>query len=178
MDLDGFREAQSPFFFNQPPTWLVENSVKKRVIPQKYTYPTPDNRYPGWAAQMSDGRMGTDYRNHCSQNFPVGTQNASRQFLQKNAESIIQTSRQRVADQAGAGMAYDSSTVVPAEKIVRCDAEKCVQSKYVEGGIGVERQENVPELFGTFAYSRASVQRPAEPLLTTRYEGGRNSIRR
>ena len=74
-------------------------------------------------------------------------------------------------------MAFDSRTVVPAETVVQCDAEKCVYSRYVEGGIGVERQETVPELFGTFSYSRASIQTPAEPMITRIYEGGRNSIR-
>jgi hypothetical protein len=181
MDLDGFREPQSPFFFNQPPTWLIETSVKKRVVPVKNTYPTEDVRFPGWAAPMSDGRLGTDYRPHCSQNFPTGTQFASRQFLQKHATEIIQKSRQRVAEQAGAGMSFDSRTIVPAESIVQCDSEKCSCSRYVEGGIGVERQENLPELFGTFSLSKPSHVKPAEPMITTRFEGGRNtpqSVRR
>jgi hypothetical protein len=177
MDLDGFREPQSPFFFNQPPTWLLESSVKRKVVPAKQTDPTPDNRFPGWAAPMSDGRVGTDYRPNCALNFPTGTQFASRQFLQKNAESIIQTTRKRVADSLGAGLSYDSSTVVPASMVVQCDNEKCTMSPYVERGIGVERQENVPELFGTFSSSSPSLLRPAEPIGTTRYEGGRNTVR-
>ena len=177
MDLDGFREAQSPFFFSQPPTWLIENTVKRKEIPRKTIEPAPDNRYPGWAAPMSDGRLTTDYRPKCSLNFPTGTQFASRRFMQANAESIMNRSRQRQAELAGAGMSFDSRTVVPGSSIISCDSEMCSYYPYVENGIGVERQEQVPELFGTFAASKASIQRPAEPLITTRYEGGRNSIR-
>lgn len=178
MDLDGFREAQSPFFFNQPPTWLVEAGVKKQGNEKKSQMtPTPDNRFPGWAAPMSDGRICTDYRSKCELNIPTGMQFASRQFMQRNAEAIIQKSRQRQAELSGAGMAYDSRTDVPASSLVKCDTEMCSYYPYVEGGVGTERQENVPELFGTFSPSRPSLQRPAEPILTTKYEGGRNTVR-
>lgn len=179
MDLDGFREAQSPFFFNQPPTWLVETNVNRSLtkVSPKTTSPTPDNRFPGWAAPMSDGRLITDYRPKCSLNFPTGTQFATKQFMQKNAETIIQKSRQRQAEVTGAGLAFDSRSVVPAASIVKCDTEACTYYPYVEGGIGLERQESVPELFGTFASSRPSMGIPSEPILTKKFEGGRNSIR-
>jgi hypothetical protein len=177
MDLDGFRKPQSPFFFNQPPTYLVEVPVKNRVLPIKTTEPTPDNRFPGWAAPMSDGRLITDYRPHCALNFPTGTQFASRQFLTKNAESIMEMSRKRHSEWTGAGRSYDSVTVVPPVAYVKCDGVDCGYTPGSEGGVGVERVEKVPQLFGTFAYSGKSWGKPAEPLLTTRYEGGRNTPR-
>ena len=55
MDVNGFREAQSPFFFTQPPQTLVETRVKSVAVATKTTAPTGDNRYPGYAAMMSDG---------------------------------------------------------------------------------------------------------------------------
>ena len=177
MDADGFREPQSPWFFTQPPQFLVETRVNKVAIPRKDTAPTEDNRFPGWAAPMSDGRLVTDYRSKCEVNFPTGTQFASRQFMQKNAESIIAQSRQRHANRAGAGMAFDSRTDVPSEMNVVCNKEECGYFENVPGGVGVSRTESVPELFGTFATSRASWLTPAQPMLTQINEGGRNSVR-
>jgi hypothetical protein len=177
MDINGFREPQSPFFFNQPPTYLIEVPVKNKVLPIKTTEPTPDNRFPGWAAPMEDGRLITDYRPHCALNFPTGTQFASRQFLTKNAESIMEMSRKRQAEWTGAGRAFDSATVMPPAAYITCNEVECGYSEAVEGGVGVKRVERVPELFGTFAYSGPSFSKPAQPLITTKYEGGRNTVR-
>ena len=142
------------------------------------TLPTPDARYSGWAAPMSDGRFGTDYRPKCEANMPVGTQFATRQFMQKNAEELIMLSRKRQAQQSGAGLAYDSRTDVPAESLIRCSPNECRTVKNAEYGIGVERVEgSSPELFGTFAISRPSIMTPATPTITKKYEGGRNTPR-
>jgi hypothetical protein len=151
--------------------------VNKVAIPRKDTAPTPDNRFPGWAAPMSDGRIMTDYRSHCAVNLPTGTQYASRQFMIHNADSLISQSRKRTAERAGAGLSFDSRTDVPAEQFVKCDKDQCSYMNNVSEGVGVERLDSVPALFGTFGYSSASWMTPATPSITTKFEGGRNTIR-
>ena len=178
MDINGFREAQSPWFFNQPPTYLVE--VKNTALVTKTapnTLPTQDSRYPGWAAPMSDGRISTDYRTHCELNIPTGMQYASRRFMQRNAESLITQARKRQASSTGAGLSYDASTVMPAAAYVGCDTGKCTMRMVNPHGVGLQRRENVPELFGTFAESYPSIGTPAKPALTRKEEGGRNTRR-
>lgn len=178
MDLKGFREAQSPWFFSQPPTRLVEINLQNKTAPRKDTQPTPDARFSGWAAPMEDGRLVTDYRSKCEVNFPTGTQFATRQFMQRNADEIMKASRKRQASAAGAGLSFDSRTDVPAQMFVRCSTDSCYYTQNVSEGVGVERIEgSSPPLFGTFSISRASWMTPAQPTLTTKFEGGRNSLR-
>ncbi len=178
MDFQGFRETQSPWVFTQPPTRLVEVQVGRLEAPKKDTASTPDARFAGWAAPMSDGRIGTDYRPKCEANMPTGTQFATRQFMQKNAEELMNLSRKRQAQLTGAGLSFDSRTDVPAQSLVRCSPNECRTVLNSPSGVGVERVEgSSPELFGTFAMSRASWMTPATPSITQRYEGGRNSPR-
>jgi hypothetical protein len=177
MDINGFREAQSPFFFTQPPTYLVETRAKQAALPKKNTLPTPDSRFPTWAAPMEDGRLATDYRARCEVNIPAGQQYASRQFMQKNADSLMRQSLQRQAESSGAGSRYDSSTEVPALAYVRCDTLNCGYIPNDPTGVGIERREGCPELFGTFAQSRPTLMKPTQPPLTQIYEGGRNTPR-
>ena len=177
MDINGFREPQSPWFFTQPPTYLTEIQVNRVVAPKRNTDPTPDSRFPGWSAPMEDGRAQTDYRPKCAVNFAAGTQFAGRRFMQHNAEQIIQQSRNRQAEKNGAGMSYDSITEVPAQMYVYCSPDQCDYQMNMSKGVGVERSESVPPLFGTFATSRPSLLTPAQPTLTRMYEGGRNSVR-
>ena len=178
MDINGFREPQSPWFFTQPPTLLVDIKNSNR-IPEKQTasLPSRDNRYPGWAAPMSDGRAVTDYRSKCELNIPTGTQFATRVFMQKNADSIISQSRKRQAENTGAGLSFDSSNLMPAEAYVKCSSEACQVTQTGENGVGISRSEGVPELFGTFSEKYESFGTPAKPMITAYYEGGRNSIR-
>ena len=49
---DGFREAQSPWFFTQPNQYILETRLNKIITPKKNTNPTPDNRFSGWAAPI------------------------------------------------------------------------------------------------------------------------------
>jgi len=180
MDINGFRDAQSPWFFTQPSEYLVETRVKAAAKSNKQTQPTPDNRYPGWAAPMEDGRLSTDYRPHCEANMPTGTQYATRQFMQKNADSIIQLSRSRQA--MGRSVSYKD---VPAKQYVSCDTYECRVTPAYEDGVGTERIESVPELFGTFANAtlfsktislgEAISGKKSTPKLTKNYEGGRNT---
>lgn len=177
MDLNGFREAQSPWFFTQPPTEIIEVRNKAIVAPNKNTLPTQDARYPGWAAPMEDGRQGTDYRAHCEANIPTGMQFASRRFMQRNADELIALARKRQAESMGAGQSYDSSTLMPPAAYVTCDRGKCTVSPGNSRGVGLQRTERLPELFGTFAESTPSIGRPAKPSFTQKEEGGRNTRR-
>lgn len=143
--------------------------------------PAPDSRYPAYAALMSDARLVTDYRSKCEKNVPVGKQFATHQFMVHNAESLIEESRKRQAIWNGAVFGL-AATQPPPAIVQHCDVDKCS----IEGngdifGLGIERaSEPLPKMFGTFetapttALLAKDVRRVA---LTTRYEGGRNSIR-
>jgi len=178
MDINGFREPQSPWFFTQPPEYLVETRVKNQAAPTKATEPTPDNRYHGWAAPIDDGRAITDYRPNCALNIPTGSQYATRRWMQDNASSIINLSRRMNAETMGAGRSYKTTEPSPSGYI-KCSPDECRYTPVgPEGtGIGVKRSEYVPELFGTFAPSAAHASIVDKPLLTMYYEGGRNSRR-
>lgn len=178
MDINGFRTPQSPWFFTQPPTTLVDIRNSERTPEkQKKSLPTQDNRYPGWAAPMSDGRLVTDYRPRCELKVPAGSQFATRLFMQRNADSIMSQSRKRQAINTGAGLSYDGTTEMPAAEYVKCGKSECkIRTAYSEG-VGIVRLESVPALFGTFSAKSASILSPAKPSLTQIQEGGRNSVR-
>ena len=184
MDINGFREPQSPWFFTQPPTMLVDIRNSERT-PEKQTksLPTQDNRYPGWAAHMNDGRLVTDYRSRCEVKVPTGSQFATRLFMQRNANSIISQSRKRQVANTGAGLSYDGATEMPAAEYVRCSTSECKFSAAFShsvgdpNGVGTVRVEGVPALFGTFSEKSASILNPAKPLFTQVQEGGRNTVR-
>jgi hypothetical protein len=177
MDINGFREAQSPFFFAQPPTTLVNVRNLAVAKPSAKTLPTRDAIYPEFAAPMNDGRLATDYRAHCEVNIPTGMQYASRQFMQKNAEAIMSQARKRHAAATGAGGYYDATTLMPANAYVKCDTEHCVRTETNKYGVGVERYEPTPPLFGTYGESKPSLTKQFKPLVTQVQEGGRNSVR-
>jgi len=144
---------------------------------QYYVGPAPDARFPGWAAPLEDSRLVTDWRPHCNQNIPAGKQFATHQWIQRNATDIINISRQRQSEAAGADRGFDNTIVPPAENIVTCDAYQC--GFYVtkdKNSIGTERREPVPELFGTFN-NNISQRTQALPPITREFEGGRNSVR-
>jgi len=178
MDINGFREPQSPWFFTQPPTKLVDIR-NSELTPEKQTksLPTQDNRYPGWAAPMSDGRLVTDYRPRCEVKVPAGSQFATRMFMQRNAESIMSQSRKRQAINTGAGLSYDGTTEMPAAEYVKCNTAECKIRPAFPEGVGTVRVEGVPSLFGTFSAKTASILSPAKHSLTQVQEGGRNSVR-
>lgn len=176
MDVNGFREAQSPFFYNQPPTYLVEVTTARVALPpQKTTLATPDSRFPGYAAPMNDGRIVTDYRSHCETSIPSHQSYAVRHWMQRNGDEILTTSRARQAAAVGAGQPR-ADTEMPARSFVQCDTQVCVREGGERMGVGQVRRETVPPLFGTFAPAGRFGSRPRVPL-TTNYEGGRNTPR-
>jgi hypothetical protein len=97
--------------------------------------------------------------------------------MQKNADALISQARKRQASATGAGLAWDSSTLMPPMAYVNCDTGACYVSEGDTRGVGIERRDEAPELFGTFAQSYPSMGTPAKPSLTQREEGGRNTRR-
>jgi hypothetical protein len=177
MDSEGFRKKQSPWYFSTPDTYAIDTQAKKISATKKQTDPTQDSRYPGWAAHMSDGRLVTDYRSKCEVNIPTGLQYATKEFMQKNASDIIHRSRERQLSKTGGGLAYNSIVHMPAARYVKCNEYECLTKKGNPKGLGTERIEDTPSLFGTFALSHPSHSIPAKPMITTEYMGGRNTVR-
>jgi len=156
---------------------VLEMSVKNVETPSKNTETVPDPRYPKYASMMDDGRLVTDYKSHCANNTaPSEYGNSMRAWFQHNADAMIQVSRKRQADRAGAQF-YKAATVPPPRQVQQCDEYECKFLKNQKPeSIGLERIEGVPSLFGTF--SEPSYPIPYYPeLLTTQYEGGRNTPR-
>ena len=139
-------------------------------------------RFPGQAPQAEDANLFTDYRPKCEKNVPAGEQFATRQWLQHNAERIIQLSRDRQATQVGAQYLH-ANTIPPAVAYVKCDTGSCAyypgQNPKMYVGFpptGVERTDKAPPLFGTYEFKlRTGAQTPK--TTTQHYEGGRNSRR-
>ncbi len=160
------------------------HTTKNAVVSETLTNifeAAPDNRYPAYAALMSDARLVTDYRSKCEKNIPVGKQFATHQFMVNNADMLMDESRKRQAIWNGAVFGLAATQPPPA----------LIQRSTVDGatftptndimGIGIERQsEGVPYLFGTFEIKPTASELMRDKRivsLTTRYEGGRNSIR-
>jgi hypothetical protein len=176
MDAKLFRLPTHPNFFTNAGTPDPFDITKR----QKYSErPTPDIRFPGWAAPMSDGRVVTSYMNHCSQNVAAGKQFATKDWMTHNAEELIRVSRERLAYNTGAIYGLDSSVVPPPAGLVECTRSECTRTPTnLAGGIGTERApDTLPELFGTWDPTMMTVPQKPNTALTTQYEGGRNTPR-
>ena len=140
--------------------------------------PSPDSRYPGYAAQMSDGRLVTDYQARCSKNIPTGHQFATKGWMTKNGSELIRISRERYAQQNGSGF-HSADTVPPPALVVDCQSNDCTRRLTdAPGGIGMERLgAAAPDLFGTWEPNMYRAAPPTVASLTSRYEGGRNTPR-
>jgi hypothetical protein len=160
------------------PDYSALNEKPINVPEQVAMMPTEDVRYPWYAAVMNDCRYATDYRNHCSVNVPVGSQNKTREWMVHNAEKIIDVSRRRMAERSGYADIYKVPRM-PEEYAVRCDPYQCQRRPAVDGGwaIGDGRPNPVPHLFGTYAVEPSLEQQLGQKRcgLTTNYEGGRNT---
>jgi hypothetical protein len=171
MDSQNFRKISKPNYYSE------YQNVK--INPKRFAdLPTdiaPDNRYNNWAAIMSDGRLATDYNDHCSKNIPTGSQFPTVHWLQNNGQKVIEYSRK---NQFPLTRPLDNSVIPPPAQILKTTK---YDSKLVNTnqnlGIGVERDNNqTPELFGTF--SQVSFEeKPKNYMTTTYYEGGRNTPR-
>jgi hypothetical protein len=163
------------------PNLYAPNLAAKPVdVDSRYSQvPTPNSRYPGWAAALDDARATTDYRPHCSTNVPAGSQFMTKAWMQKNGQKLIDVSRQRYAELTGSWFGLDPTVVPPAAMYVHCSENTCERVASTDPfGIGTERLDaSAPALFGTFDM-RASKAAPTPRIgLTTAYEGGRNSLR-
>jgi hypothetical protein len=155
----------------------LKKAAEKIEVPSKATAPVDDMRYPGYASVMSDERLVTDYRTHCAVNAaPPMYGNSLRTWLQHNGDAVAQISRQRQAERVGA-LYHKANTGLGAQEYQTCDEFDCkFTPSGVFKGLGLERVEHVPELFGTFGEPIKNAP-PGDTPLTTVFEGGRNSIR-
>lgn len=181
MDSQFFRipTQPNPYKYNMLPSYQAQKVATNTIVSVRTTAPTQDSRFPGWAAPMADGRLVTDYRPHCNENIPAGSQFATKEWVQKNTDEIIDISRKRQATMVGAIYGLDPTVVPPAEAIQQCDPMGCdIVTTGLSEGIGLERPyDKAPELFGTFSYP--IMKNPYAPKvgLNTRFENGRNSPR-
>jgi hypothetical protein len=171
MDANNFRTQTTPNYY----TGAAKRISKNPVTPIQ-TEPTADARFPQWAAPMSDGRLTTDYRPNCAKNVAAGSQYGTKQWMIHSAEAIMAESRQRQTRRTGAGHPFDSSVVPPPAAIAKCTPFSCGIVPVSKDGIGLERGEGCPSLFGTFAESGETASSVSSSR-TRRYEGGRNTPR-
>lgn len=181
MDSHFFRipTQPNPYKYRTISSSQAEQIATRTIVSARNTAPTKDSRFPGWAAPMADGRLITDYRPHCNENVPAGSQYATKEWVQNNTEDIIEVSRRRQAVMTGAIYGLDPSVVPPPENMVQCDPVGCdmVETSLPEG-IGLERPyDKAPELFGTFTYPVQKDPYKPKIALNTHFENGRNSPR-
>jgi hypothetical protein len=175
MDSQHFAKHTSPSllpFINEEALGLMGRRIE---VPDKRIVPSEDVRYPGYASVMEDGRLVTDYRSQCEYNVaPSKYGNSLRSWLQHNGEAMVQTSRHRQAERAGAYY-YGANTKIPPKQLQICDPFECTFSTTgIPGSLGLERKESNPSHFGTFAReSRTPLSKRV--FLTDVPEGGRNT---
>ena len=177
MDSQHFVRPTNPSFMPIINEDALRMAAERIEAPEKKIVPLEDIRYPGYASQMSDGRLVTDYKSHCANNVaPPEYGNSIRSWLQHHADALIQTSRHRQAERAGAYF-YGADTTIPPKQGQRCNEFECIFSvSGYKNGVGLMRDERVPSLFGTFA--KPNQNAPTKRVfLTDVYEGGRNSVR-
>jgi hypothetical protein len=180
-------EITNPFTQNTYPNLFERTLLDQRTprvttfVPVKETSPARDVRYPAYVAAMSDGRYMTDYRPQCSKNIATGQQFQTKKWMIQHANEIMNESRRRHAEGSGASLPMSNTVPPPAARIYSTPFESEVQRTNLTDGIGVERANAAaPDLFGTFSYepSIAELQGNQKRIqVTSRYEGGRNSIR-
>ena len=177
MDSQQFVRPTNPSFMPIINERALRIAGEKIEAPEKKIVPLEDIRYPGYAFPMADGRLVTDYKSHCANNVaPPEYGNSIRSWLQHHADALIQTSRHRQAERAGAYF-YNADTTIPPKQGQRCNEFECTFSvSGYKNGVGLMRDEQVPSLFGTFA--KPNQNPPTKRVfLTDVYEGGRNSVR-
>jgi hypothetical protein len=176
MDAKLFRLPTKPNFYAAV---QAANPFSLDQQAKRSEFPGVDSRFPGYAAQMSDGRLVTDYMNHCSKNVPTGQQFATKAWMTKNASHLIQISRDRFAERTGAIYSVDRTTVPPPAVVVKCEANTCYRiPRNDPGAIGTERADSAaPDLFGTWEPTIVPAPPVPKTPLTAVYEGGRNTPR-
>jgi hypothetical protein len=182
LDQSGFTKDTRPNLFKtQPYGTSYYEGRKSDFAPQKQVEPARDNRYPAYAAPMSDGRLVTDYRPHCSRNIAPAAQFSTKQWMVNHATEIMDESRRRQVEWSGASLPQANVVPPPADVVHSNPFYSEVISSGLQGGIGIYRADaNAPSLFGTFSYepTMSEIRNNRKNINMTRhYEGGRNSPR-
>jgi hypothetical protein len=179
---NGFSQNTQPTLFNGPsfgPEYRA--GLQVNLPPAKDVYPARDNRYPAYAAPLEDGRLVTDYRPQCTKNIRPGQQFYTKMWMVHHATDVIHESRQRQVEWTGASLPLANTVPPPAAIVHSTPFYSEVNATNMNNGIGVERANTpAPELFGTFWYDPtiSELQNNRKNIaVTTRYEGGRNSVR-
>jgi hypothetical protein len=177
MDSQRFMKPTYPDFRPKANQNILQNAEKNAIIPDKRTAPVEDMRYPGYNSIMADARLVTDYKSKCEYNVvPSQYGNSFRSWLQHHADGFIQVSRHRQAQHSGAYY-YNATEPLPPKQLEHCDEFDCTFSRTdLKDGIGLQRKESVPALFGTFA-EQNTVSPMKRIFLTDKFEGGRNTSR-
>jgi hypothetical protein len=151
MDAKGFRLKSEPDLVVQPRKTIVEQETTREFEATK-TVPAPDSRYSAYAAPLSDGRLVTDYRQSCVSRAPPGTQYAVKNWTIHNTDEIIRLSRLRQVQNTGHALGTVATELPPAE-YQSCSTDSClIEGSGYPGGIGIERKDKAPYLFGTFTF--------------------------
>lgn len=151
MDRLGFRTIAQPDLVRQPPRHLVEKETRREIDATKTT-PAPDSRFRAYAAPLSDGRLVTDYRDKCTTRAPPGQNFAVKQWTIHNANEIARISRFRQVQNTGQALGT-AQTELPPAVTQRCDVNGCrIEATAYPDGIGIERLDKAPPLFGTFSF--------------------------
>jgi hypothetical protein len=152
MDSKGFRLKSEPDLVTQPSRFVLNQETMREIEATK-TVPAPDNRFRAYAAPMSDGRLVTDYRDKCVTRAPPGTQYAVKEWTVRNTGEIIDISRRRQVQATGQALGV-AATELPPATYQSCDQNTCtIQPSGYAGGVGIERTDKAPALFGTFTYA-------------------------
>jgi len=176
MDNQGFRIPQYPV---QPSNSFVKKEGKREVNAQaQKTQPAPDNRYNAYAAMMEDAHYITDYRPNCVSRAPPGSQFAVKQWTIHNSDEIMNISRKRQAEQTGQVLGSANTELGPAQ-YQSCTTNSCsIVRSGLPNGIGIERMDKTPSLFGTFQFTPTHevLQNNVNKLeLNREINGGRNT---
>jgi hypothetical protein len=179
MDSKGFRLNTHSKIIHQP-SWGQLKQETTRESEATKTVADSDNRYLAYAAMMEDGRLVTDYRQACVSRAPPGSQFAVKQWTIHNAEGIANISRRRQVQNTGQALG-SAKTELPAAAYQQCSTEKCNFYAGSSDGVGLERIEPTPPLFGTFTFppdmnTRSKNKSSIE--LTRFNEYGRNTSKR
>ena len=149
MDSKGFRVKGEPDLIVQP-SWYRTKQETTREFEATKTCVAPDSRYSAYAAPLEDGRLVTDYRQKCVTRAPPGQQFATKQWLVHNTTEVIRLSRDRQLQNTGHVLGT-ADTEPPAALYQRCGTETCeITPSGKLLGIGLERTDMSPDLFGTF----------------------------
>ncbi len=180
MDSKGFRVKGEPDLLVQP-SWRRTKQETTREFEATKTCAAPDARYNAYAAPLEDGRLVTDYRQKCVTRAPPGQQFATKQWLVHNTDEVIRLSRERQVQNTGHALGT-AETVPPAAQFQECGTETCdIAPSGLLFGIGLERKDESPDLFGTFQFqpSMGTLARNKTHLdLNDEVRYGRNTPRR